>query len=168
MHVAALVMRRPLALAAMVTKLPVGQGLSRREPVMIGRVGVLGACLIATGSAFAGEPAGDDDALSGFIETGETTNCVSMRSTGIEPVDENRLIFKVGGRYYLNETRGSCERGGASSYRLEAVLVRPQACRGDIFRVVDNQGGFQVGACNLGEFRVLKKKPKAAPEDETS
>lgn len=135
---------------------------------MIGRLGVLSACLLVAGSAFAGEPAGDDDALAGFVETGETTNCVSMRSTGIEPIDENRLIFKVGGRYYLNETRGSCRRAGENSYRFEAVLVRPQACRGDIFRVVDNQGGFQVGACNLGEFRVLKKKPKAAPVDDAS
>jgi hypothetical protein len=134
---------------------------------MIGRLGVLGVCLLAAGAAHAGDTAADEsNAVEGFVETGETVKCVSMLSTDINAIDEGRLLFKVGNRYFLNETKGNCYRSGASSYRLEAALFGPRACRGDIFRVVDNQGGFQVGACNLGEFRALRKSPEPAPADE--
>lgn len=127
---------------------------------MIGRLGVVGACLLAASPAFAGDPA-ETDPLDGFIETGETAMCVSMRSTGIDAIDENRLLFKVGARYYVNETRGSCERADSSFNRIEASLYQPRACKGDIFNVVDNQTGAFFGACSLGEFRLLERKPKA-------
>jgi hypothetical protein len=135
---------------------------------MIGKLGVCAAALLAAGSALASETAGEEpDALSGFVETGETVNCVSMRSTSIDPIDEDRLLFKVGGRYFVNETRGACERADSTFFRLEARLFSPQACAGDILNVVNNQSGFFAGACSLGEFRALKKKPKEAPAEQT-
>ncbi len=135
---------------------------------MIGRLGVLSAALLAAGSALAGDPAADEaDALDGFIPTGQSVTCVSMRSTSIDPIDENRLLFKVGTRYYLNETRGSCERAGSSFNRIEVTLFGPRACQGEILRVVDNNSGMFEGACSLGDFQELKKKPKEAPAAET-
>lgn len=127
---------------------------------MIGKLGVFGVALFAAGSAVASDPATEVDGLDGFVETGETVGCVSMRSTGIDAIDENRLLFKVGSRYYLNETRGTCEKAESTFYRLEARLFGPRACKGDIFNVVDNQSGLFAGACSLGEFRALAKTPK--------
>lgn len=134
---------------------------------MIGKFGIFGACLLAAGSALASDPAGDSNALDGFVETGETVGCVSMRSTGVDALDENRLLFKVGSRYYLNETRGSCERAGSTFNRIEARLFQPRACSGDIFNVVDNRTGAFMGACSLGEFRALARKPKESAEPPT-
>lgn len=135
---------------------------------MIGKLGVFGAALLAAGSAFASDPATEEpDALDGFVETGETVDCVSMRSTSIDPIDENRLLFKVGARYYVNETNGTCERAGSSFNRIEVTLFGPRACRGEILRIVDNNSGIFEGACSLGEFRALKKKPKEAAAGKT-
>jgi hypothetical protein len=132
------------------------------------RLCVLGAALLAASPALSSESEVEaPDALGGFVQTGETVNCVSMRSTSIEPIDENRLLFKVGTRYFLNETSGSCERAGALNSRIEVNLFGPRACQGDILRVVDNYSGIFEGACSLGEFRGLKKKPKDAPAEKT-
>jgi hypothetical protein len=128
---------------------------------MIGKLGVFAAAILLAGSALAGDPAAEEaDALDGFVETGETVNCVSMRSTTIDPIDEKRLLFKVGTRYYVNETSGSCERASSPFNRLELRLFGPRACRGEILRVIDNSSGLFEGACSLGDFRALKKKPK--------
>lgn len=135
---------------------------------MIGKLGVFGVALLAAGSAIASDPAGEEaDGLDGFVETGETVNCVSMRSTSIDPIDENRLLFKVGSRYYVNETLGSCERAASSFNRIEITLFSPRACRGEIVRIVDNNSGFFEGSCSLGDFRALKKKPKEAAAEKT-
>lgn len=132
------------------------------------KLGVFGAALLIAGSALAAEPAADEpDALDGFVETGEIVNCVSMRSASIDAIGENRLLFKVGARYYLNETRGSCDRADSSFNRIEVTLVGPQACKGEIVRVIDNNSGIFEGSCSLGQFRTLKKKPKEASAEGT-
>ena len=119
-----------------------------------------GAAFLAAGAALASDNAIDGaGALDGFSETGEVTSCVPMRSTDIEAIDENRLLFKVGARYYINETNGTCERAQSRLFRLEARIFSSNACLGDIFNVVDNQTGAFIGACSLGEFRKLERKP---------
>ena len=135
---------------------------------MIGKLGLFGAALLAASPALAGDPAADEpDALAGFEETGETVTCISMRATSIDPIDENRLLFKVGSRYYLNETSGSCERAERAFNRIEVTLFGSRACRGEILRIVDNNSGMFEGACSLGDFRGLRKKPKEAPAEES-
>lgn len=134
---------------------------------MRGMLGVLGVCLLTAGSALASEPADETDPLAGFTESGETTLCVSMRSTGVDPIDEDRLLFKVGTRYYVNETRGSCARAESTFNRIEARLFQPRACKGDIFDVVDNRTGAFMATCSLGEFRALVKKPKDETKSDT-
>lgn len=134
---------------------------------MRGMLGLFGVCLLAAGSALAGDPSDETDPLAGFSETGETSLCVSMRSTGVDAIDEDRLLFKVGTRYYVNETRGSCARAESTFNRIEARLFQPRACKGDIFDVVDNRTGAFMATCSLGEFRALAKKPKDKAESET-
>ncbi len=134
---------------------------------MRGMLGVFGVGLLAAGSALASDPSDETDPLAGFTETGETSLCVSMRSTGVDAIGEDRLLFKVGTRYYVNETRGSCARAESTFNRIEARLFQPRACKGDIFDVVDNRTGAFMATCSLGEFRALAKKPKEELKSET-
>lgn len=135
---------------------------------MIGKLWIFGAALLAAGSALAGDEAAEDvSGVDGFVETGESVNCVSMRSARIDPIDENRLLFRVGTRYYLNETSGSCNGADSPFSRIEVTLFGPRACRGELLRVVDNNSGAFEGSCSLGEFRALKRKPKEEPASET-
>lgn len=128
---------------------------------MIGKVVMFSAALlVANAAAESKSTLNEADVLDGFVETGRTVNCVPMRSASIDAIDENRLLFKVGSRYYLNETSGSCERAGSSFNRIEVKLFGPRACRGEIMRVVDNRSGMFEGACSLGSFRELERKPK--------
>ncbi len=119
------------------------------------------SCVALTSAAVAER--GDKTALDRFERTGETVNCVSMRSTSITAVDENRLLFKVGaGTYYLNEVRGQCKDVDSSFTRMEIRLFGSQICSSEIIDIVDQQSGMFQGACNLGEFEklVLKQQPE--------
>lgn len=107
---------------------------------------------------------GDKTALDRFERTGETVNCVSMRSTSITAVDETRLLFKVGaGTYYLNEVRGQCKDVDSSFTRLEIRMFGSQICSSEIIDIVDQQTGLFHGACSLGEFEKLAPKPAPEP-----
>lgn len=126
------------------------------------RLFVLACSCVALTSAAVAER-GDKTALDRFERTGETVNCVSMRSTSITAVDENRLLFKVGaGTYYLNEVRGQCKDVDSSFTRMEIKLFGSQICSSEIIDIVDQQSGMFQGACNLGEFEklVLKRQPE--------
>lgn len=108
---------------------------------------------------------GDKTALDRFDRTGEIVNCISMRSTKISAIDENRLLFEVGaGTYYLNEVRGQCKDVDSSFTRMEIKLFGSQICSSEIIRVVDQQSGAFQGACNLGQFEKLSLKPKLEPD----
>ncbi|NWG91484.1 MAG: hypothetical protein HXY21_03105 [Parvularculaceae bacterium] len=120
-------------------------------------VGLAGLMIVATG-AFAGSP--DEDALSRFERTGETVKCVRMPSTDITPVDEETLLFRVGpGDYYVNDLRGTCNDVDSGFTRIEVNLFGSQICSGEIIKVVDQSSGMFKGACSLGDFERLRKKP---------
>ncbi len=121
-------------------------------------VGVLALVFAATSAAQAGRP--DGDALDKFDRTGETVNCVSMRSTDIKAIDENRLLFKVGvNDYYLNETRSACNDVDSNFTRIDVELFGSRLCSGEVLRIVDQSSGIYQGACSLGVFEKLTKKP---------
>ena len=123
-------------------------------------IGVCALLIAAATPAIAGRPKAD--ALDRFDRTGETVNCVNMRSTDVTAIDETRLLFRVGvGEYYLNETRGQCNDIDSNFSRLEMNLFGTQICSGEIIRVVDNSSGIYQGACSLGDFERLSKKPAA-------
>ncbi len=125
--------------------------------------GAIAAVLAAASAASAGRP--DGDALENFDRTGETVNCVNMRSTDITPIDETRLVFRVGTNdYYLNEVRGECNDIDSNFTRIEVNLFGSQLCSGEILRVVDQSSGIFQGACTVGDFEKLRKKPKAEAE----
>ena len=108
----------------------------------------------------------DSSALDRFERTGEKVNCVSMRSTNITPIDETRLLFRVGtSDYYLNETRGRCNDIDSNFTRIDIRLFGPQLCSLEILQIVDQQTGTFLGSCSVGEFEKLKKKPDAAATD---
>lgn len=110
-------------------------------------------------TASAGRP--DADALDRFDRTGETQTCVSSRSTDITAIDENRLLFKVGANdYYLNETRGACNDADSRFTRFEMKLFGSQICSGEVIRIVGQQSGIYQGACSLGDFEKLTRKPQ--------
>lgn len=124
----------------------------------------IAAGVLAAGAAFLGSASAvpDEDALDRFDRTGETVKCVNMRGTDITPIDESRLLFRVGANdYYLNETRGQCNDIDSNFTRIEVKLFGSQICSGEIIRVVNQAGGVFQGACSLGDFEKLTKKPAA-------
>ena len=71
----------------------------------------------------------------------------------LEIVDSNTILYKSGRNLvYRNDPEGGC--GGLDPTRI--IVTNPvgggQACRGDIIRVVDRTGGFQVGSCAFSDF----------------
>lgn len=121
-------------------------------------LGVCAAVIAAASPAVAGRP--DEDALDRYNRTGETVNCVNMRSTDITAIDENTLLFRVGpGDYYLNTTRGACNDVDSNFTRIDVTLFGSRLCSGEILKVVDQQSGVFQGACSLGDFEKLTKKP---------
>lgn len=127
-------------------------------------IGFLVCALAVAGSANAGVP--NSKALERFDETAETVKCVDMRSTDITAVDETTFIFKAGPNdYYLNRTRGACNGASSSFTRYEINLFGSRLCSGEIMKIVDQQSGIFRGACSLGDFTKLNRKP-AAPAEE--
>jgi len=122
---------------------------------------VLSICagLAAAAGVSAASPA-DRDALSKFDRTGEKSNCVNMASTSITAVDEHTLLFRVGpGDFYVNETSGRCNDADSPFTRIEVTLYGSQLCKGEIVKLVDQNSGMFKGACALGVFEKLVRKP---------
>ncbi len=125
---------------------------------------IIAACSAAALFSGALAERGDKTTLDRFERTGETVNCVNMRSTDITAIDEYRLLFKVGaGTYYLNEVRGQCKDVDSGFTRLELKLFGSQICSSEIIHVVDQQSGMFHGACSLGQFEKLVLKPAPEP-----
>ncbi|MFZ5616185.1 MAG: hypothetical protein ACOZAA_02525 [Pseudomonadota bacterium] len=121
------------------------------------------ACVLAgvlAAASVASAEKEETDALDRFDRTGETVNCVEMRSTDISAIDEDTLLFRVGpGDYYVNETRGTCNDADSAFSRFDITLYGSRICSGEIIRIVDRSSGIFQGACSLGEFEKLTKKP---------
>ncbi len=127
-------------------------------------IALISSLLLLAGAAAAAR--GDGAALDAFERTGETVSCVSMRSTDITPIDESRLLFRVGrSDYYLNETRNRCNDIDSKFTRIDVRLFGSQLCSMEILQIVDQQTGAFQGSCSLGAFEKLKKKPDAAASD---
>lgn len=115
--------------------------------------------------AVAGRP--DSAALDGFERTGETVNCVSLRSADITPVDESTFLFRAGGNYYVNEARGVCHGADSNFSRIDITMFGSQLCSGEILKVVEQSSGMFKGSCSLGAFEKLtKSKPANTPQSD--
>ena len=125
----------------------------------------LAVCVLAAGGvALAGAP--DSSALKNFDRTGEIVSCVPMRSTDITPIDENTLLVRANGVYYVNTLRDKCGRIDDNFTRLELRMFSNQLCSGEIIKVVHQANGTFLSSCSLGDFEKLQKKSADQPPAE--
>jgi hypothetical protein len=90
-------------------------------------------------------------ALAGRV-AGKPTNCISMSgANSSEIIDGKAIIYRVGGRLYVNEPRS-----GAESLRDDDILVTrmfgSQLCSIDTVRLIDRASRFPRGFVSLGRF----------------
>jgi hypothetical protein len=137
-------------------------GQRREELSMRKMIGVASGVLAMVSVAAAGRP--DSSALDGFDRTGETVNCLDLRSTDITPVDESTFLFRVGGNYYVNNTRGACHDADSNFTRIDISMFGTQLCSGEILKIVDQSSGMFKGSCSLNSFEKLTKKPPATEQ----
>lgn len=92
---------------------------------------------------------------------GEPVDCVSAtRTTGLTPISDDVLIYRVSGRkVYKNDLNGSCS-GLDWGDPLLLEVFGGQYCRGDPAKVIDAHTGTLRGFCTLGSF-VPYEKPKS-------
>ena len=90
-------------------------------------------------------------ALAGRV-AGKPINCISLSgSNGTQIIDGKAIIYRVGGRLYVNEPRA-----GAESLRDDDILVTrtfgSQLCSIDTVNLVDRGSRFPRGFVSLGQF----------------
>ncbi len=92
-------------------------------------------------------------ALAGKV-AGRPVDCLpTYRSSDMQVIDDNTILFRDGRRTYLQAPRGGCSPIGSGNYTLVTHSFGGSGlCRGDIAQVVDLQNGFTVGSCSLDEF----------------
>jgi hypothetical protein len=92
-------------------------------------------------------------ALDGKV-AGRPIDCLQSRTSGdMQIIDDNTILFREGRRIYVQAPRGGCAPLGSGTYTLVTHSYGGMGlCRGDIVRVFDLQGGFEVGSCSLNEF----------------
>lgn len=102
--------------------------------------------------------------LAEYDRTGEVRNCLSSAQIdSIVAVDEKTLLIRSGvNDYYVSDLSSRCSGATGASNRFQYSTSTAQLCRNEIIQIVDNSGGFMVGACGMGSFEKLTKKPAAA------
>lgn len=92
-------------------------------------------------------------ALAGKV-AGRPVDCLpTYRSSDMQVIDDNTILFRDGRRTYVQAPRGGCSPIGSGHYTLVTHSYGGSGlCRGDIAQVVDLQNGFTVGSCSLDEF----------------
>ena len=130
---------------------------------MVGR-GVLIGLLWAGGCATSGAEPVDEAAaaiLAAHNRTGEVTSCLNVRNiSSIAAVDEKTLLIRTGvSDYYVSDLSSRCNGATSAFNRFEYETSIAQLCRNQIIRIVDNGTGFVAGACGMGSFEKLEKKP---------
>ncbi len=90
-------------------------------------------------------------ALEGRV-AGKPVNCISLSSTNSSRIiDGKAIIYRVGGRLYVNEPRS-----GAASLRDDDILLTrtfsSELCSVDMVRLIDRGSRFPRGFVSLGQF----------------
>ncbi|WP_426255145.1 hypothetical protein [Sphingomonas sp. DC2300-3] len=123
-----------------------------KKPLLL--VGVALALTTAAATAAKPQPTPDQQlqtALAGRV-AGKPTSCINLASvTSTRIIDGKAILYRVGGRLYLNEPRS-----GAPSLRDDDILVTntigSQLCSIDTVRLVDRASQFPRGFVSLGDF----------------
>lgn len=100
------------------------------------------------------------EALAGRTP-GPATRCIpNYRSSNMQVIDDNTILFRDGRTTYLQKPRGGCSGlGNGSRTLVTRQFGTSELCDGDINRLVDLTAGIQGGACVFGPF-VPYTKPK--------
>jgi hypothetical protein len=90
-------------------------------------------------------------ALAGRV-AGKPVNCISLSGTdGSQIIDGKAIIYRVGGKLYVNEPRS-----GAETLRDDDILVTrtfgSQLCSIDPVQLIDRASRFPHGFVSLGQF----------------
>ena len=93
------------------------------------------------------------EALAGRTP-GPAVRCIpNYRSSNMQVIDDNTILFQEGRTIYLQKPPGGCNGIGNGSRTL---VTRPfgvnELCDGDINRTVDLVSGIQGGSCVFGPF----------------
>ena len=117
----------------------------------------------ATGDTDMDASAEADERLAAFTQTGETRNCLSVRSIDeIEPLDASRwLVTTVGGDQYLNEVSRGCSNAASNFTYLQYSTPTGRLCANEIVRVRDRSTNLIQGSCGLGEYQRLETREDA-------
>jgi len=88
---------------------------------------------------------------------GAAVSCLPRyRSTDMEVIDRDTILFHDGRTTYRQDTRGSCYPHGSSSGY--ALVTRSfggsggQLCDGEIAQTIDTSSGFYSGSCSFNRF----------------
>lgn len=114
--------------------------------------------IMASSLAFAENTERYTKEMAKYDQSGEFKNCIkpyNIKNTKV--LDNNHILFEMRGkRYLLNTLDHECHSLGFT--RSFGYTVRGGSlCGHDIITVLDN--GDNRGACGLGKFEVLNKKP---------
>lgn len=85
---------------------------------------------------------------------GKPQNCIpSYRSTQLEIIDDQTLLYRDGKTIYLQKPLSACNGLKNGSFTLVTKQYGiNQYCRGDINEMVDLRTGMRGGACVFGDF----------------
>ena len=85
---------------------------------------------------------------------GQPLNCLqTYRSNDMIAIDDDTLVFRDGGRVYVNRLRHGCPHLTNASYTLVTRQFGGVGlCSGDIAQVADLTTGMTVGSCVIGDF----------------
>ena len=85
---------------------------------------------------------------------GEPLHCLqTYRSNDMVAIDTSTLVFRDGGRVYVNRLRDPCPQLTNPSYTLiTRQFGGTGLCSGQIAEVANLQTGMIAGSCVIGEF----------------
>lgn len=118
-------------------------------------VALLGAC--------AGQPMEADrdpqdearlaQALAGKV-AGQPVSCLpNYRTTQMEVIGRDTILYRDGRTSYLQRTNGYCyPNGPRGGYALVTKQFGSSVCRGDIGQVLDTSTRMFAGSCSFNEF----------------
>ncbi len=100
--------------------------------------------------------------LAGTV-AGAPVSCLPRyRSTDMEVIDDDTILFRDGRTTYRQDTSGSCyPHGSQSGYALVTRNVggsAGQLCDGDIAQSIDTASGFFSGSCSFNRFTPYRRQ----------
>jgi hypothetical protein len=123
------------------------------------------AAFAAAGLAAAAPAVADDSSTpAGYMRTGKSESCVSIRQLDSTKIlNKHQILFRMkNGETWLNEPRGcpGLSKNSALSYEVHGGTI----CNTTIVTLLEPAGALPSvrGSCGLSKFEKLEKKTAAA------